>query len=80
MSEPRDLEVLGIAYVGPDCVERDTYEIVVEVRPAPGAASEHLALRLRAGDAAFLKLAMQSNPPHAAPDERLLDHVAALGT
>ncbi|HZB90180.1 MAG TPA: hypothetical protein VE397_01985 [Stellaceae bacterium] len=80
MGEPRDVEVLGVAYVGPDCVERDTYEIVLEVRPAPGAAPEHLALRFRAGDAAFLTLAMQSNPPRVAPDERLLDHVAALGT
>ena len=80
MGAQREVEVLGIAYVGPHCVEPDTYEIVVQVRPAPEAPPEHLALRFRAGEAAFLALAMQSNPPRSSSDERLQDHLAALGT
>ena len=80
MSQQREMEVLGVAYVGPHCVHPETYEIVIHVQAAPDAPSEHIALRYRPSDAAFLALAMQSNPPQSHADERLLDHVAALGT
>jgi hypothetical protein len=80
MGEQREMEVLGIAYVGPHCVHPESYEIVIHVQAAPNVPAEHIALRFRPSDAAFLALAMQSNPPRPRADERLRDHVAALGT
>jgi hypothetical protein len=80
MSETAELDVVSIAYAGPHCVEPDTYEIVVQVKPAPGAPAGLVALRLRRAEAALLALAMQANPPDRRLDADLLDRVAAHDT
>lgn len=80
MTEKCELNVLGVSYVGPHCVEADCYEIVLEVQPARGAPWMHIALRFQAAEATFLAHMMQSNPPHARVDEHLLDQVAAHDT
>ena len=80
MTERCELDVLGVSYVGPHCVEPDRYEIVLEVQPAPGAPRTQIALRFQAAEATFLAHMVQSNPPHARVDEDLLDQVAAHDT
>jgi hypothetical protein len=80
MSEKCELDVLGISYVGPHCVETDIYQIEVQVQPTPGAPWGHIVLRFRPAEATFLAHMMQSNPPHARTDEHLLAQVAAHDT
>ncbi len=80
MTEKRELDVVGVSYAGPHCVEPDCYEIVLEVQPAPGAPPMQIALRFHSAEATFLAHMVQSNPPHARVDEDLLDQVAAHDT
>jgi hypothetical protein len=80
MSEKWELDVLSVTYAGPHCVAADTYEIALQVKPAPGVPSESISLRLHTAEAALLALAMQSNPPQTRLDETLLSRVAAHDT
>jgi hypothetical protein len=80
MSERCELEVLGISYVGPHCVDADNYEIGVQVQPAPGRPWSLIVLRFRPAEATFLARAMHANPPQVRVDDHLLEQVAAHDT
>ncbi|HWI28410.1 MAG TPA: hypothetical protein VN668_15665 [Stellaceae bacterium] len=80
MAESLEVDVLGVTYVGPHCVEPENYEIVVRVRTTPRLGSDHLTLRFRGAEAAFLAAALQANPPRTRRDDRLMDQVAVHDT
>ena len=80
MNEKRELDVVGVSYVGPHCVQTDIYEIDVQVQPTLGAPCGLIALRFRPAEAMVLAHMMQSNPPRARVDDHLMDQVAAHDT
>ena len=80
MSEKCDLDVLEISYVGPHCVEADTYEISVRIQPTRGVSCGFIALRFRPAQATFLAHMVQANPPRESVDEHLVEQVAAHET